>query len=517
LAVIALEALGLGIAQYLDVNEFVPRGEIFLTKVSIVALGTVLIFLWFVILSPAPYSLRRRVGIVGCILAVLVAVTVRVERVSGDLGLQLNWRFAPHADETLPDAATAAAGGEVDLQTTAASDAPQFLGPLRTAVYPDVRLAHEWSGEKPRLLWREPIGAGWSSFAVVGKYGVTQEQRGEEELVTCYDLDNGKLMWAQATPVRFHETLAGIGPRATPAIDQGRVYALGATGYLHCLDGATGKSVWQHDIVAETGATPPQWGKSCSPLVHENLVIVSAGATGGKSLVAYDKHDGQLVWNAGDDASSYSSPVLMTLCGVPQIVIVNATKTSGHDPATGKMLWEHLWPEGGAASPNVAQPVLVDDDKLLLTKGYGVGATLWQFKVNGDEWTIEPLWQNNNLKTKMTSAVVHEGYAYGLDEGMLCCLELASGKRKWKRTRYGHGQVLLAGDVLLVQSEGGDIALVELSPRKFSELAREHVVAGQSWNYPVLTGNRLLVRSEQEVACYELPAASPSPVAAASP
>jgi outer membrane protein assembly factor BamB len=269
--------------------------------------------------------------------------------------------------------------------------------------------------------------------------------------------------------------------------------------------------------VAETGATPPQWGKSCSPLVHENLVIVSAGATGGKSLVAYDKHDGQLVWNAGDDASSYTSPVLMKLCGVPQIVIVNATKTSGHDPATGEMLWEHLWPEGGAASPNVAQPVLVDDDKLLLTKGYGVGATLWQFKVNGDEWTIEPLWQNNNLKTKMTSAVVHEGYAYGLDEGMLCCLELASGKRKWKRTRYGHGQVLLAGDVLLVQSEGGDIALVELSPRKFSELAREHVVAGQSWNYPVLTGNRLLVRSEQEVACYELPAASPSPVAAASP
>ena len=183
----------------------------------------------------------------------------------------------------------AAAGGEVDLRTTSATDAPQFLGPLRTAVYPEVKLAADWSAEKPKLLWRQPIGAGWSSFAVVGKYGVTQEQRGEEELVTCYDLDNGKLQWAQSTPVRFHETLAGIGPRATPTIDDGQVYALGATGLLHCLDGATGKPIWQHDIVSETGATPPQWGKSCSPLVHDGLVIVSAGAPGGKSLVAYDK------------------------------------------------------------------------------------------------------------------------------------------------------------------------------------------------------------------------------------
>ncbi len=517
LAVIAFEALGLGAAQYLGSNEIVPPAEIFLTKMSIVALGTILIFLWFVVLSPAPYSLRRRVGIVGGVLAVLLFALVRIESVSGDIGMKLNWRWAPRADETLPDAATAAAGGEVDLRTTSATDAPQFLGPHRTAVYPDVKLARDWSVEKPKLLWREPIGAGWSSFAVVGKYGVTQEQRGEEELISCYDLENGKLQWAHATPVRFHETLAGIGPRATPTIDDGRVYALGATGFLHCLDGATGQPIWQHDIVAETGATPPQWGKSCSPLVHDGLVIVSAGAPGGKSLVAYDKMDGKLVWSAGDDASSYSSPTLMSLCGVPQVVIVNATKTSGHDPVTGKMLWEHAWPEDGAASPNVAQPVLIEGDKLLLTKGYGVGATLWQVKLDGDQWTIEPLWKNNNLKTKMTSAVVHDGHAYGLDEGTLCCLELATGKRKWKRTRYGHGQVLLAGDLLLVQSENGEIALVEPSPEQFMELSRHFVVSGQSWNYPVLIGNRLLVRSEQEVACYELPVASPSPAAAVSP
>ncbi len=517
LGIIAFEVLGLGLAQYLDSAEIVPPAEIQLTKKSIVVLGTILIFLWFVVLSPAPYSLRRRVGIVGGVLVALLAALVRIERVSGDIGLQLNWRWASRADETLPDAQSAAVGADVDLRTTTPTDAPQFLGPLRTAVYPTVQLARDWNAQAPTLRWRQPIGAGWSSFAVVGGYGVTQEQRGAEELVTCYNLNDGKLMWAQATPVRFHETLAGIGPRATPSIDDGHVYALGAIGHLHCLDGATGKVVWQHNVVTETGATPPQWGKSGSPLVYENLVIVSAGASGGKSLVAYDKQNGQLVWNAGDDASSYSSPALVTLCGVPQVVIVNATKTSGHDPRTGTLLWEHPWPEEGAASPNVAQAVLVDGDKLLLTKGYGVGATLWQFRFDGSQWTVTPLWKNNNLKTKMTSAVVHDGHAYGLDEGMLCCLEVATGKRRWKRNRYGHGQVLLAGDLLLVQSETGEIALVELSPQKFTEFARRRVIEGQSWNYPVLVGNWLLVRSEQEVACYELPVASPSPAGVVSP
>jgi outer membrane protein assembly factor BamB len=309
--------------------------------------------------------------------------------------------------------------------------------------------------------------------------------------------------------VRFYEVLAGIGPRATPTINEGKVYALGALGNLQCLDGATGKLVWQHDIVTENSATPPQWGKSCSPLVHENLVIVSAGGPAGKSLVAYDKYDGKLVWSAGDDASSYASPTLMTLCGVPQIVMVNATQTSGHDPADGHILWQHAWPESGAASPNVAQPISVGNDQILLTKGYGVGSALWQIKRDGDKWTVEPLWKNNNLKTKMTNAVVHDGYAYGLDEGTLCCLEVATGKKMWKRTRFGHGQVLLVGDLLLVQSEAGELAVVEASPKKYEELARMTVVDGQSWNYPALSGHKLLVRTDKEVACYELPAVSP--------
>jgi outer membrane protein assembly factor BamB len=511
LVLIAVEAAVLGGLSYAKHAEWMSPANVFLSQFSVVGLGTILLFLWFVFLSPAPRTLRKRTGLVGVALVALTALLVRPEGVTGDIHFRFNWRFAPRADEALPAAASQVAkSSEVNLLETTPHDYPQFLGPDRRATLSGVHLARDWNASPPKLLWRQPIGAGWSSFAIVGHYGVTQEQRGSDELITCYDIDTGKLQWAHATPVRFQELIAGIGPRATPTIHEGRVYALGALGHLHCLDGATGKVLWRHDVVTETGATPPQWGKSCSPLVYENLVIVSAGAPGGKSLVAYDKLDGKQVWSAGDDASAYASPALLTLCGQPQIVMVNETMTCGHDPADGRVLWRHPWPDAaGPASPNVAQPMDAGDDRILLSKGYGVGCTLWQIKREGDTWSVEPLWKRNTLKTKMTNPVLRDGYAYGLDEGTLSCIDLRNGNKKWKQTRYGHGQVLLVDDLLLVQSESGEIALVEATPKGFSELARATVVSGQSWNYPALSGRKLLVRSELEAACYELPEGSP--------
>jgi outer membrane protein assembly factor BamB len=510
LGVIAVEGVALVALQFLENAEILPGAEAYLAKFSTVGVGTILLFLWFVFLAPAAPTLRRRVGIVGLVLVLAAIALVRLEGVSGDIHFRFNWRWAPRADETLQSAASqAVAGAVVDLTATTPDDYPQFLGKNRLATLPNVHLARDWSSQPPKLLWRQPIGAGWSSFAVVGHFGVTQEQRGQEELVICYDVDTGKLQWAHATPVRFQEFVAGIGPRATPTIDEGRVYALGALGNLVCLDGATGKLLWQHDLIAETDAIMPQWGKSCSPLVYNNLVIVSAGGPGGKSLVAYDKLSGKLAWSAGDDLSSYSSPAAMTLCGVPQIVMINATLTSGHDPADGRILWQHIWPEDGFASPNISQPIAVGGDRILLTKGYGVGSTLWQIKHTSDRWNVEPMWKNINLKTKMTSAVIRDGFAYGLDEGTLSCIEIDTGRRKWKQSRFGHGQVLLVDNLLLVQSEDGQVALAEASPKGYRELSRMTMVGGQSWNYPALSGQKLLVRTELEAACYELPVVSP--------
>jgi outer membrane protein assembly factor BamB len=491
-----------------DTAELVPPANSFLFKLSTVGLATILLFLWVVFLSPISRGARVRVGLTGVAVVAALALNLQVAGVSGDIVPKLKFRWAPRADEALPKLSyQPPTTTDVDLTRTTSDDSPQFLGANRLGTFERVAFGRDWTAHPPKELWRQPIGAGWSSFAVVGHFGVTQEQRGEDELITCYDINNGKLEWAQATPVRFSAVIAGIGPRATPTIHEGKVYAMGAVGNVYCLDGATGKVMWQHDIVTETDAEVPQWGKSCSPVVYENLVIVSAGGSDGKSLLAYDKETGKLIWSAGDDAASYSSPALLTLCGHQQIVMVNQRIVTAHDPKDGHILWEHPWPDTEAASPNVSQPLAAGEDRVLLTKGYGVGSALWKISHEADDWSVEQLWKNRNLKTKFTNAVIRGDYAYGLDEDILSCIDITSGKRKWIKGRYNHGQVLLVGDLLLVQSETGDVALVEASPDAYRELTRFTAVTGQSWNYPVLIGRKLLVRTEEEAVCWELPPA----------
>lgn len=514
IVLVALETAALAGLQYAEAAEWLSPANAMLAKLSSVGLTLILLFLWFVLLAPVARVVRARVAIVAAVLAAVGFATLRIEGVSGDIVPRLRFRWSPHADQTLgkipagDDAADA-----VNLAETTPEDYAQFMGPNRLGTLSGASLGRDWSAAPPKPLWRQPIGAAWSAFSVVGPFAVTQEQRGEEELITCYEVATGKTRWAHSTPVRFEETLAGIGPRATPTVVDGKVYAMGAKGHVTCLDGATGKPLWQRDVVTENKAVPPIWGKSCSPLVLDNLVIISAGGPAGKSLVALDRASGEVVWSGGDDASSYSSPMLVTLCGVPQVVIANAKTIAGHDPADGRVLWQESWPAGAlerdTATPTVSQPISVGDDRLLLTKGYGEGAALWKIKREGDAWSVEQLWRNNNLKTKFTSAVIRDGFAYALDEGVLECVEIDSGRKTWKRGKYGHGQVLLVDDLLLVQAEDGDVALVEASPQAYRELTRFHAIDGTCWNPPALSGRKLLVRSNEEAACYELPAASP--------
>jgi outer membrane protein assembly factor BamB len=521
IVIVAVETLALAGLHYAEQSEWLSPANAFLAKFSTAALGVILLFAWFVLFSPLSRQARMWVGAIGLAAVAIAAAMFRIEGVSGDIVPRIRFRFSPHADQTLGRVETYDGSQPVDLSISESSQAgkalyPQFLGLERRATVSGLNLARDWSAQPPKPLWRQPIGAAWSSFAIVGPFAVTQEQRGDEELITCYEVDTGKARWAHATAVRFEETLAGIGPRATPTIDDGKVYAMGAWGHLTCLDGATGKPLWQHNVLAEFDAADrmPKWGKSCSPLVYDDKVIVSAGGAGGRSLVAFDKTSGELLWSGGDDLSSYSSPTVMTLGGTPQIVIVNARSVAGHDPADGRVLWQESWPEGAletdSAEPMVAQPVPVGNDRILLTKGYGTGSALWQIRRDGDRWRVEPIWRNKlSLKTKFTNAVIRDGYAYALDEGILECAEIATGRKMWKRGKYGHGQVLLIDDLLLVQSEAGDVALVEANPKEFRELTRFAALSGTCWNPPALAGRKLLVRSNLEAACYELPAASP--------
>jgi outer membrane protein assembly factor BamB len=246
----------------------------------------------------------------------------------------------------------------------------------------------------------------------------------------------------------------------------------------------------------------PEWGKACSPLVVDGRVIVSAGGANGRSLVAYDAASGERVWTAGTGRSSYSSPALMTLGGRPQVVILNSSSVAGHDPASGSLLWEQPFP---GQQPNVAVPIPLAGDQVLVSAGYGIGSKAYRVAGNGPGLQATLVWESPRLKSKFANMIAHGGSVYGLDDGVLTCINPADGERRWKGGRYGHGQILLVGDLLIVQTEEGEIVLVEATPEAHREITRFAVLDGKTWNPPALAGRVLLVRNDREAAAYELP------------
>jgi outer membrane protein assembly factor BamB len=285
------------------------------------------------------------------------------------------------------------------------------------------------------------------------------------------------------------------------------VYALGATGRLVALDLATGAPRWSRDILADHGAPAPAYGVAASPLVLGDVVVVAAGGPDGHALVGYDAATGRPLWSGGDGPPAFGSPRHAVLAGVPQILVMNGRGVAAHDPANGRVLWELDWPPG----ENTAQPVVLPPDRVFFSTGYGVGGTMLRVSATRDGGVgVERLWQSRGLKSKFANVVHRDGFLYGLDDGILVCLDARTGERRWKRGRYGHGQLLLVRDLLLVTCEDGTVALVEAEPDTWRELGRFQAIEGKTWNHPALVGAYLLVRNAREAACYELPLAAGS-------
>lgn len=503
--------LGLGAAlvaavRWLPIPGFDAASR-FLASSSAIALTCLLLVGWLAFFSGA--SIRARGAALGVLvlLALGAVCAVRIDNRSGDMVPSFTWRWTPKQDLALVGQTPAAGAGSPHIELPAPSevDFPQFLGPRRNAVVEGLRLDRQWQVHPPRELWRQPIGAGWSAFAVVGDYAFTQEQRGQQEMVTCYEVRTGRLVWSHADAGRFTSVVSGDGPRSTPTIADGCALAMGPSGLLNCLDAASGRVRWSRNVLTDNEAVLPEtfWGKSCSPLVVDGLVVVSASGNRDRALVAYRLDDGTLAWHGGAGMTSYSSPMLATLAGRRQIIIVNEESVAAHDPADGRVLWEYAWT---GIQPKVPQPLPLESDRLLLSAGYGVGCVMLHVQP-GDErgFTVQPLWTSRELKPKLTNPVVHQQHAYGLDDGRaLVCLDLATGRRTWRGGRYGHGQVLLADDVLLVQTESGELVMVEATPERFHEIARREVFSRTTWNTPALAGRHLLMRNDQEAVCLEL-------------
>jgi outer membrane protein assembly factor BamB len=378
---------------------------------------------------------------------------------------------------------------------------PGFRGPRRNDSIPGVRIETDWSKSPPVELWRRPIGPGWSSFAVQGDLLYTQEQRGSDELVTCYSLTTGEPVWKHSDAARFWESNAGAGPRATPTLANGRVYTFGATGIVNALDAGNGAVAWSRNAASDTGAKLPEWGFASSPLVVGGMVVVAASG----KLAAYDLSTGEPRWFGPDGGVSYSSPQLATIDGVPQILLLSVAGATSVALADGAQLWKHSWP-----GYPIVQPGMTADGDVLISVSDKSGMrrlAIAHGAANGPAaWTVEERWTSAGLKPYFNDFVVHNNYAFGFDGSILSCIDLKDGKRKWKGGRYGYGQMVLLPDqdLLVVLSEEGELALVAVTPDQFTELARFPAIEGKTWNHPVLVGDVLLVRNGQEMAAFRL-------------
>jgi outer membrane protein assembly factor BamB len=396
---------------------------------------------------------------------------------------------APTVHEPAPSAANTGA------------DWPGFRGPHRDSIIPGVRIETDWSASPPVEMWRRPIGPGWSSFAVRGDLFYTQEQRGSDEVVACYKVTTGEPVWKHSDAARFWESNAGAGPRATPTLSNGRAYTFGATGIVNALDASSGAVLWSRNAASDTGVKIPGWGFASSPLVVDGVVVV---ATAGK-LVAYEIATGKPRWFGPAGGGGYSSPHLVTIDGVAQILLLSGHGAASVAPGDGALLWEYPWP----SDVRIVQPGLASDGDFLMGNGEGMGGSgIRRVAVahGSTGWTTEERWTSGGLKPNFNDFVVHKGHVYGFDGSILACIDLKDGKRVWKGGRYGNGQLILLPDqdVLLVLSEEGELALVKATPDQFTELARFPAIQGKTWNHPVLAGDVLLVRNGEEMAAFRL-------------
>lgn len=461
-------------------------------------------FVWVAWFFYVPYRASVRLLVLAALLlpALLCVFFTDVQGLSGTklvtVGLR-GWSRRPTAtrrEET------------VQLPSLGEHDCPSFRGLHSDAVVENPSLVADGS-QLPIVIWRRPMGRGWGSFAVVGDYGFTQEQRGPTECVVCYDLRDGAELWAHADAACFDKGSAGPGPRATPTVVEDRLYTIGATGLLNCLRASDGEALWKVDVLEDNGCRNSEHGVAASPLVVDGLVIVTPMESAEKALAAYDIDTGKRVWVAGGGPAGFSTPIVADICGQRQILCFSGAGLASYDIPTGVVLWFFEWKNGNHT--NCAQPVVLcgPPDRIVLSTAYGTGTVCVEVVLR-DAWEVQRVWTSRHLQSHFSSPILVGKCLYGLNNRILTCLDVDGGERQWKGGRYGHGQMLLLNGRLLVQTEAGDLVLLEPDPFELREIARlDGVLPGKTWNVPVLAADRLLLRNDREAVCLQWPSRNP--------
>ncbi len=528
---------------------------------SMLIAGTLLALIWVALFSQWTMTSKALVLVPAVLLIGGFIASIRSLDLNGDIGITFEYKWEPtqaeriaahkaklaadgnsgaastdekSAEASAPSASVSAVVAE--LPKVSPEDMPAYRGVKRDGIVTGPPIRTEWA-TPPKAIWQQPVGGGYASMAVVGDLLVTIEQRDDDEAVICYQASTGRELWLYKYPAKFWEAMGGPGPRSTPTIDGELVFAQGAMGDLVCLELATGKLLWTKNLLSLFKIPNTEWGIAASPLVVGNRVIANAGGRRGNGLVAFDCTTGEQVWAseglkpitgplevvsatkdlpAADEAGhqmaseekrnrpGYASPTLETILGVPQILNFDGTGLRGYDPETGKELWFHA--HENSAAVNAAQPILFEDGRIFFACSYGIGCAMIQVAHEGDTWSTKTLWENKNLRAKFSSAILFEGYIYGLDEGIMVCIDPASGARKWKKGRYNHGQMLLTNGIIVVLTENGRCVFVKPSPESLQELGEFPALPDsyKTWNPPALVNGKLFVRNHHDMACYDI-------------
>lgn len=388
-----------------------------------------------------------------------------------------------------------------------AADWPGWRGPARDGHAPGVQLPEKWSPDSLRVVWRVPVGSGYSSPVIAGGKLYLHAREADQEVVLCLDAATGNEIWRAPYPAPYEMHPAarghGLGPKATATVTDGKVFAFGISSILTCLEARDGKILWQRDLKEDFDAEPAEYGTAGSPLVDAGRVVVPVGGKRGGAVMAFRTDTGEMIWKAvPGEMPAMSSPLTATLVGVPQVITFTEKHFVGLDPQTGRVLWKH--PFTTPYRQNIVTPVVVDN--LVIASGTGQPGFALRVDKNGESLGATEVWTNPRFQLYTSSPIAVGHYVYGLNwRGELVSVNARDGKTAWTKAGFGkYATIVVAGDQLLVLASGGELTVVAADPKAFRELARFKLTEAETWSHLAVVENRLYIRDLQEVTCFEL-------------
>ncbi len=410
---------------------------------------------------------------------------------------------------------------------TIGDDWPQWRGPTRDGVWNETGIVESFSSEQLPYRWEQPIGPGYCGPTVAdGRVYVSDRitEPRQMERILCLDADTGESLWTFSYDCVYSLSYTA-GPRASVTIDQGRAYALGAMGHLHCLDAKQGTVIWKADLADQFDVRIPVWGISAAPLIVDDLIILHIGGRGA-CVVALDKQSGAERWRALDDRPSYSAPILIQQAGQPVVVCWNGDSVAGLAPKTGEVYWRYAFPPTkmpiGVATPVVAR------DRLFVSSFYDGSLML---RLGRQRPSVQKIWQRrggnerntDSLHCMISTPLILGDYVYGVDSyGQLRCLKADDGNRVWEDltatppNRWSNIHMVRNGDRIWMFNERGQLIIGKLSPNGFDAISRTQLIEptreqlqrrdGVCWSHPAYANRHIFARNDRRIVCASLEA-----------